>query len=136
MTGQGVILGTAAYMSPEQAKGRAADTRSDVWAFGCVVYEMLTGRRPFAGEDMSATLASVLRDEPDWQALPPAARPLASVLRRLLEKDPARRLRDMGDVKLLMSDAERDGAGRVGAFAAGSRRWWIVGAAAVGVAWG
>ena len=132
MTGQGVILGTAAYMSPEQAKGRAADKRSDVWAFGCVVYEMLTGRRPFAGDDVSDTLASVLRDEPDWQALPAAARPLASVLRRLLEKDPARRLRDMGDVKLLMTDAEQH-AGPVVNVAARSRRWWIVGAAAVGV---
>ena len=132
MTGQGVILGTAAYMSPEQAKGRAADKRSDVWAFGCVVYEMLTGRRLFAGEDVSDTLASVLRDEPDWQALPAAARPLASVLRRLLEKDPARRLRDLGDVKLLMTDAVQH-AGSVVNDAARSRRWWIVGAAAVGV---
>ena len=91
LTGQGVILGTAAYMSPEQAKGRSADKRSDAWAFGCVVYEMLTGRRPFGGDEVSDTLASVLRDEPDWRALPAAARPLASVLRRLLEKDPARR---------------------------------------------
>ena len=134
MTEQGVILGTAAYMSPEQAKGHTADTRSDVWAFGCVVYEMLAGRRPFGGEDTSATLASVLRDEPDWQALPEAARPLASVLKRLLEKDPAGRLRDMGDVKLLMSDAERDGA-PVAAVAA-RRPWWLVGAAMLGVAAG
>ena len=66
----GVILGTAAYMSPEQAKGRAADKRSDVWAFGAVLYEMLTGQRPFAGEDISDTLASVLKSEPDWNALP------------------------------------------------------------------
>jgi eukaryotic-like serine/threonine-protein kinase len=136
MTSQGVILGTAAYMSPEQAKGRAADKRSDVWAFGCVVYEMLTGRRPFAGEEISDTLASVLRDEPDYQALPAAARPLASVLRRLLEKDPARRLRDMRDVKLLMTDAEQpDGpVANVANVAARSR--WIAGAASVGVAVG
>ena len=66
----GVILGTAAYMSPEQAKGRAADKRSDVWAFGCVLYEMLTGRRPFEGEDVADTLAAVLKSEPDWNALP------------------------------------------------------------------
>ena len=65
----GVILGTAAYMSPEQAKGRAADKRSDVWAFGAVLYEMLTGRRPFEGEDLSDTLATVLKSEPDWNAL-------------------------------------------------------------------
>src|SRR5688500_98938 len=103
MTQAGVILGTAAYMSPEQARGRAADRRSDVWAFGCVLYEMLAGRRPFAGSEVSDTIASVLRDEPDYQALPPAARPFASLLRRLLEKDPARRLRDMSDVKLLIT---------------------------------
>ena len=135
LTGQGVILGTAAYMSPEQAKGRTADKRSDAWAFGCVVYEMLTGRRPFGGDEVSDTLASVLRDEPDWRALPAAARPLASVLRRLLEKDPARRLRDMSDVKLLMTDAEQRSAPEV-SVASRSRRWWIVGAAAVGVAVG
>ena len=133
MTGQGVILGTAAYMSPEQAKGRPADKRSDVWAFGCVVYEMLTGRRPFAGEQISDTLASVLRDEPDYQTLPAAAGALASVLRRVLEKDPARRLRDMGDVKLLMTVAEPH-AGSLSSVAARPR--WIVGAAAVGVAMG
>ena len=135
MTGQGVILGTAAYMSPEQATGHEADRRSDVWAFGCVVYEMLTGRRPFAGEDTSATLASVLRDDPDWQSLPEAAMPLATVLRRLLEKDPSRRLRDMGDVKLLMSDAEAH-VGRPVSVAPRSRRWWIVAAAVLGVAAG
>ena len=138
LTGQGMILGTAAYMSPEQAKGRAADKRSDVWAFGCVVYEMLTGRRPFAGEEISDTLASVLRDEPDYQALPAAARPLTSVLRRLLEKDPARRLRDMGDVKLLMTDAEQP-AGPVGNMtnvAGATRSRWIIAAAAIGAAVG
>src|SRR4029450_6553626 len=70
MTMAGVILGTAAYMSPEQAKGRPADKRSDVWAYGCVVYEMLTGRRAFDGEDVSDTLATVLKGEPDWNALP------------------------------------------------------------------
>src|SRR6476661_4709692 len=72
MTRIGVILGTAAYMSPEQAKGRAADKRSDVWAFGCVLYEMVTGRRAFEGEDVSDTLAAVLRGEPDWTAVPEA----------------------------------------------------------------
>jgi eukaryotic-like serine/threonine-protein kinase len=135
MTGQGVILGTAAYMSPEQARGRSADRRSDAWAFGCVLYETLTGNRPFGGDDVSETLASVLRDEPDWHALSAEARPLVSVLRRLLEKDPARRLRDMGDVKLLMNDA---GQYAVPAFnvATRSRRSWIVGAAAAGLAVG
>jgi len=70
MTQAGVILGTAAYMAPEQAKGRPADKRSDVWAFGCVLYEMLTGARAFAGDDVSDTLAAVLRAEPDWRVLP------------------------------------------------------------------
>src|SRR5439155_899705 len=67
----GVILGTAAYMSPEQAKGRAADKRSDIWAFGCVLYEMLTGTRAFEGEDVGDTLAAVLRGEPHWATIPP-----------------------------------------------------------------
>src|SRR5437660_1205100 len=72
MTGVGMLLGTAAYMSPEQAKGRPADKRSDIWAFGCVLYEMLTGKRAFGGDDVSDTIAAVLRAEPDWSALPAA----------------------------------------------------------------
>jgi eukaryotic-like serine/threonine-protein kinase len=138
LTMGGTILGTAAYMSPEQARGKAVDERSDVWAFGCVLFEMLTGRRPFGTEDLSATLASVLRDEPDWQALPAAARPLASLLRRLLEKDPARRLRNMGDVKLLLTDAEQPTSPLVAVenVAARPHHRWVVGAAAVGVAVG
>src|SRR5437764_2373432 len=82
LTRMGVILGTAAYMSPEQAKGRAADKRSDIWAFGCVLYEMLTGRRPFDGEDVSDTLAAVLRGEPDWTPLP---RDLPPAIRLLVQ---------------------------------------------------
>jgi serine/threonine-protein kinase len=105
MTGVGVILGTAAYMSPEQAKGRPADKRSDVWAFGCVLYEMLTQRRAFAGEDVSDTLASVLRSEPDWSALPTEARHLTGVLQRCLEKDVKQRLRDIADIRLLLEAA-------------------------------
>jgi serine/threonine-protein kinase len=107
MTGIGMILGTAAYMSPEQAKGRPADKRSDVWAFGCVLYEMLTQKRAFAGEDVPDTLASVLRGEPDWSALPAETTHLTSVLQRCLEKDVKRRLRDIADVKLLLDDAAR-----------------------------
>jgi len=97
----GVILGTAAYMSPEQAKGRPADKRSDVWAFGCVLYEMLTGKRAFDGDDVSDTLASVLKGQPDWTALP-AQTPTAirRLLRRTLEKDSRRRLSDMADARL------------------------------------
>jgi Tol biopolymer transport system component/tRNA A-37 threonylcarbamoyl transferase component Bud32 len=106
MTGVGVLLGTAAYMAPEQAKGRAADKRSDVWAFGCVVYEMLTGTRAFAGEDVSDTLAAVLRATPDWSALPtqtPAA--IRTLLRRCLEKDRRRRLADVADAQLDIEDS-------------------------------
>jgi serine/threonine-protein kinase len=105
MTGKGMILGTAAYMSPEQAKGRPADKRSDLWAFGCVLYEMLTQKRAFAGEDVSDTLASVLRGEPDWSTLPTDTTHLTSVLQRCLEKDAQRRLRDIADVKLLLETA-------------------------------
>ena len=106
MTGVGVILGTAAYMSPEQAKGRAADKRSDVWAFGCVLYEMLTGARAFAGDDVSDTLAAVLRGEPDWRVLPsetPAS--IRRLLRRCLEKDRKRRLSDAADARLEIEEA-------------------------------
>src|SRR5262245_49652468 len=101
MTGVGVILGTAAYMSPEQAKGRAADKRTDIWAFGCVFYEMLTGKRPFGGDDVTETVAALIRAEPDWTALP-AATPAAvhELLRRCLQKDSRQRLRDIGDARI------------------------------------
>jgi Tol biopolymer transport system component len=101
-----MILGTAAYMSPEQAKGRAADKRSDVWAFGVVLFEMLTGTRAFEGEDVSDTLAAVLRGEPDWRALP-ADLPMAihRLLRRCLKKEPRERLRDIGDARIEITDA-------------------------------
>jgi eukaryotic-like serine/threonine-protein kinase len=102
MTMQGVILGTAAYMAPEQARGRPVDSRADVWAFGCVLYEMLTGRRAFAGDDITETLAAVVTKEPDWSALPPAAPHVASILQQCLAKDPRRRLRDICDVMLLL----------------------------------
>ena len=107
VTATGVILGTAAYMSPEQAKGRTADRRSDVWAFGCVLYEMLTGKRAFEGEDVSETLASVLKAQPDWTALP-ARTPTAirRLLRRALEKDSRRRLSDMTDARLEIEETQ------------------------------
>ena len=105
MTGVGMILGTAAYMSPEQAKGREADKRSDVWAFGCVLFEMLSGKRPFEGEDVSDMLAAVLRAEPDWTALP-AATPMAvqRLIRRCLRRDPHQRVRDIGDARLELEE--------------------------------
>jgi YVTN family beta-propeller protein len=97
-TRENVILGTAAYMAPEQARGKAVDKRADIWAFGCVLYEMLTGRPPFAGDTAADCLASVLATEPDFDALPAATPPhLRHLLHRCLQKDPRRRLRDIGD---------------------------------------
>ena len=106
MTGVGVLLGTAAYMTPEQAKGREADKRSDIWAFGCVLYEMLTGRRPFEGEDVSDTLASVLKSEPDWSALPADVPPHIRILiQRCLAKDRRQRTADMSVALFVMTEA-------------------------------
>jgi Tol biopolymer transport system component len=105
-TREGVILGTAAYMSPDQARGQAVDKRTDIWAFGCVLYELLTGRAVFARETMTDTLAAVIEHEPDWRALPagvPAG--VQRLLRRCLEKDSKRRLRDIGDVRLEIDEA-------------------------------
>jgi tRNA A-37 threonylcarbamoyl transferase component Bud32 len=105
LSAAGVVLGTAAYMSPEQARGQIADKRSDIWAFGVVVFEMLTGHRLFAGDTISDTLASVLKTEPDWSALPIAAPPrLRGLLRWCLEKNPKRRLRDIGDARRQIED--------------------------------
>jgi serine/threonine protein kinase/Tol biopolymer transport system component len=97
----GAILGTAAYMSPEQARGHSVDKRGDIWAFGCVLYEMLTGRLAFPGDTVSDTLVKILEREPDWTALPAATPvPIRRLLRRCLAKDPKRRLRDIGDVRI------------------------------------
>ncbi len=105
-TGEGVVLGTAAYMSPEQARGKPVDKRTDIWAFGCVLYEMLTGRAPFAGDTVSDTIAATLEREPSWQALPPATpEKVQGLLRRCLQKDPQHRLRDIGDARLDIDDA-------------------------------
>ncbi|MBI4888943.1 MAG: serine/threonine protein kinase, partial [Acidobacteria bacterium] len=113
-TQAGMILGTAGYMSPEQAKGRAVDKRSDVWAFGAVLYEMLTGRRPFEGEDVADTLAAVLMKEPDWAALPATTPPrVVAVLRRCLQKDRKQRARDIGDVALAIEGAFEGGVPQI-----------------------
>jgi serine/threonine-protein kinase len=106
MTQAGMILGTAAYMSPEQAKGGTVDKRSDVWAFGAVLYEMLSGQRAFAGSDVSEVLASVLAREPDWTLLPRNVSPvLGTYLRRCLQKDPRQRVQAIGDVRLALEGA-------------------------------
>jgi Tol biopolymer transport system component len=118
-TEAGTILGTAAYMSPEQARGMPVDRRTDIWAFGVVLYEMLTGMRPFRGKTRSDVLAAVLKEEPDWSAVPFRAQRL---LRSCLEKDPHRRLRDIGDAELLLEETP-------GIVARRSSRWpWAVAA--------
>lgn len=135
MTRPGVILGTAAYMSPEQAKGKSVDKRADIWAFGCILYECLTGRRAFEGETTTETLAAILRAEPNWQALPGNTPPnVILALRRCLDKDLSRRLRDAADVRI-----EIDEVRRTGYMAGPSKRFvswpaWTVALVAVAVA--
>jgi serine/threonine protein kinase len=121
-TVEGIVLGTAAYMSPEQARGTPVNKRSDIWAFGCVVFEMLTGTRAFQGTGMSDTIAAVLRSEPDWMRLGPRApERIRTLLERCLEKDPSRRLRDIGDARLEL-DTPDDAAARDSAGATTDRR--------------
>jgi Tol biopolymer transport system component len=128
-TRPGMILGTAAYMSPEQARGRAVDRRTDIWAFGCVLYEMLAGRRAFGGDDVTEMLASVVRSEPDWDLLP-AATPASvrRVLRRCLRKDPRERLRDIGDARLELADTEEPAVAAVLPVHAPRRAVWAIAA--------
>jgi eukaryotic-like serine/threonine-protein kinase len=106
MTGAGILLGTAAYMSPEQARGRPADKRSDVWSFGCVLYEMLTGRRAFDGDDVTETIAAVVRDQPDWTLLPPGVpEHVRLLLKKCLEKDRRTRLSDIAVARFLLAES-------------------------------
>ena len=141
-TRDGVILGTTGYMSPEQSRGHAVDKRTDIWAFGCVFYEMLTGRAPFAGETMSDTLAAVLTQEPDWQALPADTPPgVRSTLRRCLRKDPVDRLHDIADVRIEIQEAIVEPAAmtRVVRPRRAAVRWtrmipWVVAAGAIATA--
>ena len=105
-TQMGMVIGTAAYMAPEQAKGKVVDKRADVWAFGAVLYEMLTGRKPFVGDDVSDTLALVLKFEPKWGALPGDTPPRArQLIQTCLQKDPKQRVHDIADVRLAMEGA-------------------------------
>jgi Tol biopolymer transport system component len=119
-TEAGMILGTAAYMAPEQARGKAVDRRADIWAFGVVLFEMLTGTQVFRGDTMSDTLAAVLTREPDWQALPSATpEPVRHLVRRCLERDVRRRLQSIGEARIILEDPA---ALRSGAPAAGPAR--------------
>jgi serine/threonine-protein kinase len=122
VTQAGFILGTAAYMSPEQARGRPVDKRTDMWAFGCVLYEMLTGARAFSGEDVGEVLAAVIKTEVDWNRLAHAPMPIQTLVRRCLRKDPRQRLGDAGAVRLELEDALREPDTTVGP----SRRWSVV----------
>ena len=106
VSADGIIVGTPAYMAPEQARGKPADKRTDLWAFGCVFYEMLTGRRAFAGEDTSETLAAVIKDDPDWGALTQSTpSSIRRLLRRCLAKDPKARLADASIARIEIDEA-------------------------------
>ena len=123
MTHAGIILGTAAYMSPEQARGKAVDKRADIWAFGAVLFEMFSGTRAFPGEDLGETLAAVVKSEPDWNRLPagiPA--PIRTLLRRCLRKDPRQRLADAGAARIEIDDAMAEPAAGQPVQASASRR--------------
>jgi eukaryotic-like serine/threonine-protein kinase len=142
MTEAGFILGTAAYMSPEQAKGRPADKRSDVWAFGCVLFEMLTGKRAFEGEDASDTLAGILRGDPDWKALPRATPVhVREILTGCLAKDRKQRLADIAVVSYLLSEPRHAkgtsgrGVNRRAVFAFAAVALVILAAVIGGLAW-
>jgi Tol biopolymer transport system component/tRNA A-37 threonylcarbamoyl transferase component Bud32 len=136
MTHAGVLLGTAAYMSPEQAKGKPAHQRSDMWAFGCVLYEMLAGRPAFRADDLSDTLVAVMRDEPDWLALPrETPEPIRRLLRRCLAKDPKRRLGDASGARIEIDDAKSEAPASDQRVQLRSRhRMWLTWAAALAVA--
>ena len=152
-TALGMIMGTAAYMAPEQAKGKTVDRRADIWAFGVVLYEMLAGRAAFAGDTVTDIIAAVVTREPDWTALP-AATPasIRRLLARCLERDPKRRVRDIGDVRLEIDEAIARGSSdarpaesvtgpaRSGTWQTGKLAWAVLGGAlgaalAAGLAW-
>jgi len=134
----GVLLGTAAYMSPEQARGKAVDKRTDVWAFGCVLFEMLTGKKPFEGDTLADAVAAIVKNEPDWRALPtgtPAT--VQSVIARCLRKDPAQRLHDIADGRFQIEEALNNPVASAPVIPVRRHReWagWIVAALSLGAA--
>jgi eukaryotic-like serine/threonine-protein kinase len=131
MTSAGTILGTAAYMSPEQSRGQPVDKRTDIWAFGCVLFEMLTGRAPFNGETISDIIAAILNREPDLTTLPASTPPgIRRLLKRCLEKDTKRRLHDIADARIEIDDALAMEPTAAGGDAAGRKRTlapWLIG---------
>ena len=117
VTHAGTLLGTAPYMAPEQVRGKTVDRRADIWAFGCVLYEMLVGRQPFAGESLADTLSAIVKDQPRWENLPPATpSTIRRLLMRCLVKDPLRRLRDIGEARIALEE-ELTGAAEAGVLA-------------------
>ena len=133
LTATGAIIGTAAYMSPEQARGRATDKRGDIWAFGCVLYEMLTGRIAFDGDNTTDILVAVVQKEPDWNALPTGTpRSVRALLKSCLQKDPRQRLRDIADARMLLADeggSEEVAVARVSGPRLPVLAWFALGAA-------
>jgi len=129
ITQTGMILGTAAYMAPEQALGKSVDRRADIWAFGCVLYEMLTGKIAFRGEVVADTLAAVIRAEPDWQLLPPATPPrVEALLRRCLKKDVRQRLQAVGDARIVLEEVlSGEGASEISPPRTTARKMWLIG---------
>src|SRR5262249_52320498 len=129
------VMGTAAYMSPEQASGNPVDKRTDVWSFGVLLYELLTGKKAFDGKTVSHTIVHILETEPDWSALPPLPSGVQDVLERCLQKDPANRLRDIGDIRVLLQSALSKSVRTVGSAvplrdARARLKWaWLFGAA-------
>jgi Flp pilus assembly protein TadD/TolB-like protein len=132
-TQEGAVFGTAAFMSPEQARGKALDKRTDIWSFGCILYEMLCGKRAFTGDTVSDVLVSVLTEDPDWTALPSSTPPrLRELLSRCLQKDPNRRLRDIGDARMEIDGAVEE-SGRVGPSLRPARKRWFAAAVLIGL---
>jgi Tol biopolymer transport system component len=139
MTRAGVILGTAAYMSPEQARGRTTDKRSDIWSFGCILFELLSGRKAFSGETVSDNIAAILKMDPEWSLLPATTPPrLRELMARCLEKDRRRRLRDIGDARIELEKVEAGDTGTAPEAAEGGPRRLLVPVAllAVGIVLG